>query len=254
MVFLSIDNFYIFIDSEGVQMMSSNRLPLSQTAFIAAATTLIVILAGCQSAPPPPERSGNHDPSAHAETAETADSPQKTYSEQNNRQTGDEPNTNVADLSNDANAAAAETDKPTGAKAIVETASEKASWSASAPKLHTLSIGQAAAAVFESFGDELDSYMLDEEGDRIQVLEYDGFAVGLNSRKTVQYVEVYGEHISPGLSGLTIGNKADAAVKLLGKPDKQTTYLLMYKAKGALLKLDLDPDNKKIISIKLLKA
>ncbi len=178
-------------------MMSLNRLPLSQTAFIAATSTLILLLAGCQAATAPTDRSVSNDSSLHAESAETPDTPQKTYSEKAQLPAVEVPNANPADLSNDANAAASDPDKSVASKAVVETASEKTSWNAAAPKLHTLAIGQSAAAVLESLGEEMDSYMLDDADDRIQVLEYDGFAVGLNGRKTVQYVEVYSDRLSP---------------------------------------------------------
>jgi hypothetical protein len=45
----------------------------------------------------------------------------------------------------------------------------------------------------------------------------------------------------------------DIAIKALGKPDSQSSYLLTYKTANSLLKLDLDPESREILSIKLFK-
>ncbi|CAM4197944.1 hypothetical protein L1N85_15650 [Paenibacillus alkaliterrae] len=226
----------------------------SKTALLAAASALVILAAGCQSAATTPE-----DPltsslgAGHNQTDNEPDSPQKTYSEQNDDERAtEEPHTNRADTTSDTSAETSTLNKPEDTKATVETESEKSSWSSSDPKLHEIAIGDAVSKVSKLFGKEIDSYTLEEETGAIQVLEYDGFAIGINGGKTVQFVEVYGEHVSSGLSGLRIGDKPEAALRLLGKPHKQTTYLLTYEAENALLKLDLDPAHNTIVSIKLL--
>ncbi len=225
----------------------------SKTALIAATSMLLVLLAGCQSHTTAPQDSYIGQNEIGSEQSDPApDSPQKTYSEQEGviPATG-EPNTNPVDTTSDTSTETSTLHKAAADNAVT-TGSEDEDWDAARPTLYGIAIGDGKAKIKERFGNEIDSYMLDEESDKIEVLEYEGFAVGINGSDTVQYVEIYEDHISAGLNGLQIGDQPEAAIRLLGKPEKQTTYLLTYEADGALLKLDLDPARNKIISIKLL--
>jgi hypothetical protein len=229
------------------------RKESSKAALIAAASALVLLLAGCQSNTTASQETyiGQMDNSSE-QSDQTPDSPQKTYSEQESlKPATDEPHANFVDTTSDTSAETSTLHKTENDNAITS-GSEDEAWDADHPTLLGIAIGDREAKVNERFGDETDSYVLDEESDKIQVHEYDGFAVGINGSKTVQYVEIYSENISAGLSGLQIGDQPDAAIRLLGKPEKQTTYLLSYEADGAMLKLDLDPSQNKIISIKLL--
>lgn len=235
--------------------MNYTRNDTSKAAVLAAASALVILLAGCQSATtaPPDSYISNSSPNSN-QSEEEPGSPQKTYSEQsNNEKVTEEPHMNSADITSGTNAETSTLHKTDDAKAAVKTESgDAAAWTVSAPMLHGLAIGDSDSKVKKLFGNEIDSYTLEEETESIQVLEYDGFAVGVNDHKTVHYIEVYGNNISAGLSGLQIGDKPDKALRTLGKPEKQTAYLLAYQAQGALLKLDLDPDHNEIVSIKLL--
>ncbi|MBD2870222.1 hypothetical protein [Paenibacillus arenilitoris] len=236
--------------------MAHARKETSKAAMLAAVAAIALLLAGCQGEreTPPNTYIGQLDGSGK-ETAQTPDSPQKTYSEQNGQNlAAEEPHSNPAGATNEATAETSTLHDSEDDKGAVETESEDKAWDASEPELHGVAIGDGEAQVVRRFGAAIDSYTLDEKSDKIQVLEYDGFAVGMNGEQTVQYVELFGSGLSAGLSGLQIGDKPDAAVKLLGKPEKQTAYLLTYEADGALLKLDLDPGQNEIVSIKLLAA
>jgi cytoskeletal protein RodZ len=226
----------------------------TKAALLAATSALVLLLAGCQSAAttPPDSYTGSTTPIQN-EKEDEPNSPQKTYIEQaDNDFQKDEPHSNFVDTTSDKSAKTSTAGKKDDTKATVKTASQDAVWSADAPKLNGITIGNSDAIVSKLFGKPVDSYQLDDENEAIKVLEYKGFAIGINVNKKVQYIEVYDKSISAGLSGLHIGDDPETALKAIGKPDKQTTYLLTYKAKGALLKLDLDPVHNEIVSIKLL--
>ncbi|WP_147275026.1 hypothetical protein [Paenibacillus prosopidis] len=235
-------------------MMKYTRNDTSKASVLAAASALVILLAGCQSASTAPSDPYISNSSLNYDQSEKEpDSPQKMYSEQtNNELFSDEPHANRADMTNGTNAETSTLHNHEDDKATVKTESEDAAWTATAPMLHGVAIGDSDAKVRKLFGKEIDSYTLEEETETIKVLEYAGFAIGINDSNAVHYIEVYGNDISAGLSGLQVGDKPDQALQMLGKPEKQTTYLLTYKASGALLKLDLDPEQNEIVSIKLL--
>lgn len=234
--------------------MNTTRIDTTKVAMIMGASALVILLAGCQSEATAPPVSYTSSPApAKTEKNPAPDSPQKTYSEQaDNELQTDEPNSNLVDTTSDTSAETSAIHKTGDTKAAVKTQSEDASWSADSPKLQGIAIGDSDTTVNQLFGKPADSYMLNEENETVKVLEYDGFAVGINDHKKVQYVEVYGTSLSAGLSGLRVGDDPEAALRALGKPGKQTSYLLIYEAEGALLKLDLDPAQNEIVSIKLL--
>lgn len=234
--------------------MNHSRNDTSKTVMLAAASALVILLAGCQSAvPTSPVTYISDTMPTQTEMVHAPDSPQKTYSEQiNDELFTEEPHANSVDTTSDTNAETSTVRKTDDTKATVKTESQDAVWLAAAPMLRGIAIGDSDSTVDQLFGKPLDSYILEEETEKINVLEYDGFAVGINVYKTVQYIEVYGKNISAGLSGLQIGDTPEEALLALGKPEKQTAYLLTYQAKGAMLKLDLDPLQNEIVSIKLL--
>ena len=83
------------------------------------------------------------------------------------------------------------------------------------------------------------------------VSDYEGFSIGYDSKYKVKFVEVFDQEVKTGLNGLKIGQLGEEAVKALGKPSSHNTYTLGYKADGAFLKLDLDPQSNEVVSIKL---
>ncbi|WP_419872758.1 hypothetical protein [Candidatus Pristimantibacillus sp. PTI5] len=233
--------------------MNPYRKDPTKAAMVAAASALVILLAGCQTASPKEPSYTVVTMSPQPDRDDTPDSPQKTYSETaDNELQKIEPHLNRADTSSDTSAETSTFRQENDTKAQVKTQSEDAEWAADNPSLYGVAIGDHDSVVSKLHGKPLDSYKLEEETEPITVLEYDGFAVGINAYKHVQYIEVYGKDISAGLSGLQIGDKTEAALLALGKPEKQTAYLLTFKAKDALLKLDLDPTHNLIVSIKLL--
>ncbi|MGO4545712.1 hypothetical protein AB4Z29_12995 [Paenibacillus sp. 2TAB23] len=226
----------------------------AKTAMLAA-SALIILLAGCQSAVPkePAGTTENIVSTRSDQNNDSPDTPQKNYIETEGSELSPvEPYWNAADTSSDTGAETSTVRKDKDTKASVKTESEDPEWNPDQPMLKGVSIGNDHSAITKRFGIPLDSYKLDEESEPITVLEYDGFAIGINPYQSVQYVEVFGNSISAGLSGLQVGDNPEQALRTLGKPEKQTAYMLTYEAKNALLKLDLDPVHNEIVSIKLL--
>jgi len=234
--------------------LNPNRKYTKKAAMLAATSTIAILLASCQSAVTTTPNSYT-DETASISTKQTdkPSSPQNSYSELEEREIQmDEPHVSKVDTSSNTNAETSAIGKSENPKAPVKIESEDALWQVDAPLLHGIAIGDTHASVVKQFGKPQDSYKLEEETDPVTVLEYEGFAVGFNAKKKTQFIELFEKNIQAGLSGLQIGDNPESALLALGKPEKQTAYLLTYKANKALLKLDLDPEHNEIISIKLL--
>ncbi|MDR6549025.1 DUF4309 domain-containing protein [Paenibacillus qinlingensis] len=117
------------------------------------------------------------------------------------------------------------------------------------PTLMGLKLGTPRAAVLERFGKVKKQFVMEE--DDIEVYDFTDFSVGFNSKGTLEFVDVHSVDIDPGLHGLRLGQSVQDAIATLGKPDTNSTYVLSYKSQGTLLKIDIDPHNNTIQSIKL---
>lgn len=124
-------------------------------------------------------------------------------------------------------------------------------WSPSAPKLYGIAIGDDWSKLRALLGSPIDSYDMDDEKEKLAVLEYTGVTIGITSEHSVKFVEVYHSRIPTGLNGLRIGDSDAAAEKLLGKPTSRSSFMMSYEAGSAMLKLDLDPATSSIIAMKL---
>lgn len=236
--------------------MTVTRNAASRAALLTAASALVILLASCQSAVPAPSVSPTNQavPPSLPKSEDETDSLQKNYSELEDPDLqSDEPHRNTVDTTTDGYAETSTIrSNDDNAKAPVKTEGNDSVWTAAKPSLYGLAIGDSKTKVTKLFGESIDTYDLEVETDRIQVNEYEGFAIGINGKQKVEFIEIFDKNISAGLSGLKIGDTPEAALKKLGKPEKQTTYLLIYEAVGALLKLDLDPEQNSVVSIKLL--
>lgn len=117
------------------------------------------------------------------------------------------------------------------------------------PTLMGLKLGTPKATVLERFGKVKKQFLMEE--DNIDVYDFTDFSVGFNSKGTLEFVDVHSIDIDPGLHGLRLGQSVQEAIAILGKPDSNSTYVLAYKAQGTLLKIDIDPNDNTIQSIKL---
>jgi hypothetical protein len=129
--------------------------------------------------------------------------------------------------------------------------SQAEAYSSRHPALMALSVSEQADKVVERHGSPQSQYVMDDAKDPITVYEYNGFNVGFGADRLLRFVEVKSAVPDPGLGGLRLGQKAEDAVKALGKPDISTDYVLAYQTQNTVLKLDVDPKTKIIQSIKL---
>ncbi|AZN42183.1 hypothetical protein [Paenibacillus albus] len=232
----------------------SSMHSLRKPALTGAACLLILLLAGCQLGSGEFSLANNdntvvsHDNSAS--TNEQSDSPQKALD--TNISTADAsgettPNTDATTVADATTESTSTGSKPTSK---LPDKNEK-KWDSKAPKLHGIAIGDSKASWDSKLGKPTDIYKMDDDKETITVSEYASFSVGYGADKLVKFVDVFGKSVGTGLNGLRVGDSQSAVVKSLGKPDIQTASVLAYKGTGALLKLDLDPANSKILSIKL---
>lgn len=154
------------------------------------------------------------------------------------------PGTNnyVQQAGNEAKPSAAATSKP---KKTYD------SYTVEKPQLMGVAIGDSQESVVKLHGAPKSQYRMDDAEDPINVYEYDGYHIGLNPQKQVEFVEVASSEEDPGLNSLRLGQTTAEAAKALGKPDSSTDYVMTYKTKTTVLKLDIDTKSKTIQSIKL---
>lgn len=124
-------------------------------------------------------------------------------------------------------------------------------YTAQKPLLMGVALLEAKDKVEALHGKPKDQFVMDDEGGSLTVFDYDGFAIGFNTKNQVEFVDVTSADIDPGLNGLKLGQTPDEAVHALGKADTVTDYVLSFKTKTSILKLDVDPKTKTIQSIKL---
>ncbi|WJH34494.1 DUF4309 domain-containing protein [Paenibacillus sp. CC-CFT747] len=124
-------------------------------------------------------------------------------------------------------------------------------YSTQRPSLMAVTLTQSVEEVTKRYGQPSSEYVMKDETDPITVYEYKDFSVGFNAKKQVQYVELRSDLVDPGLHGFRLGQTAAKAVDALGKPDSDTGYVLTYRTKSTILKLDLDPESKTVHSVKL---
>lgn len=121
------------------------------------------------------------------------------------------------------------------------------------PTLMGVMIGSSLDRLRLLFGEPAAKHLLPDEDEEAAVFRYAGFSIGV-ADKAVLFVEVSSSEVNPGLNGLKIGDTKEKAVSALGKPTSETPYVLSYIGTGATLKLDLDPNDNRIHSIKLFPA
>ena len=125
-------------------------------------------------------------------------------------------------------------------------------WSLDAPMLVGISLQDSRTDVVKLYGAPIDSYSLPGPSSEIEILEYEGYSVGIDQGGTVHFVEVYDSQVSTGIEGLHIGDKPELAALELGEPAEQSDYLIIYEAHDATLRLDLDPQLNEIVAMKLI--
>ncbi|MBM7563667.1 hypothetical protein [Paenibacillus sacheonensis] len=225
------------------------------TIHAAAAALLVLSITGCQL-----NAIGISDSKADKDMAsaqhasgggDISDSPQKSYDTKDGGSVKPAKNLVEEGGSSDSPDATTESSAVTARKSPATTLESEDAWNEEAPRLLGIALGDSHAEAGIKLGKPADSYPIADGGDRLTVEEYAAFSVGYDGDQQVVFVDVFDHRAATGLSGLRVGDSGSAALKALGKPDTHTSSVLAYEADGALLKLDLDPQNDRIISIKL---
>lgn len=126
-------------------------------------------------------------------------------------------------------------------------------YTADSPKLMGISLGDKRETVINRYGSPMQEYVMTDNIESFTILEYSGFLFGVNSNQRIEFIDVTSTQANPGLNGLKIGDNRTVAIAVLGTPDNQTEYVLNYKPLDVVMKLDLDPANSSIVSIKLFR-
>ncbi len=122
------------------------------------------------------------------------------------------------------------------------------------PQIMGLVLAETQDQVVLKYGNPQHTYVMDDPTEPITINEYEGFSVGFSPAKQLIFITVSSAKVNPGLSGLTVGQTVNDAVKALGKPDVNTNYVLTYQSDSTILKLDVNPKTEIITSIKLFGA
>lgn len=214
---------------------------------------LILLITGCKNSEEPKTASPAKEPEPAAAVSSVQEAPQTVSpkpaaEEKPPVKPGDKVTLSSADADHAQEEKPAEKTKPKPANRNFDISD---SYTQSKPTLMGLALKTNAETVENKFGKPNDQYTMEDETDPITVYDYGQFSVGFNKQDQLEFVDIRSSDINPGLNGLKLGQTVDDAYKALGKPDSNTSYVLSYKAEGTVLKLDVDPKNGKINSIKL---
>lgn len=119
------------------------------------------------------------------------------------------------------------------------------------PRLMQISLQDTRDAVIKLHGTPESTFLMEHEVDPLTVYQYAEFTVGFNQNGTVEFVDITSPEADPGLKGLSLGASVSDCLERLGKPSIQTEYVLNYMSETAILKMDIDPNENAIHSIKL---
>lgn len=125
-------------------------------------------------------------------------------------------------------------------------------FNSASPSLAGILLDASEKDVYTRFGLPIATYDLPGEMQPIEIWEYDGFSIGLNSDHAVVYVEIISNKVNTGILGLSNGMNGSQAAQLLGVPSDAQTNVITVEVKGGWFKLDLDPDSQTVLSMKLL--
>ncbi|MFC5702814.1 hypothetical protein ACFPVX_16050 [Cohnella faecalis] len=129
---------------------------------------------------------------------------------------------------------------------------EGRSFSSSDPELAAIRLSETEASVTKKLGLPAESFTLPGDKTSTEMWEYDGITVGFGHDHRIVYVEVTSSEIATGIQGLQLGTTAKKAAHALGLDVPQRSNVLTAEIAGGSLKLDLDPDSRTVISIKLI--
>lgn len=119
------------------------------------------------------------------------------------------------------------------------------------PSLLGMQLNMKSSEIIELFGNPASLFVIEEDTTPVTVYDYEEFMVGFTANNALEFIDIRSTEIDPGLKGLKLGDSIQTAIRLLGTPDTNTTYVVTYKSGGSVLKLDVEPESQMILSIKL---
>ncbi|WP_010274741.1 hypothetical protein [Paenibacillus senegalensis] len=134
-------------------------------------------------------------------------------------------------------------------KSVLANAGER--YSHELPLLMGISIGDSRQKVLELYGNESVQYIMEDPVEPVRVLDYVTFKVGLDNQGFVKFISIESEELDPGLGGVRIGSSGKTIRSVIGEPDTDTQFVLSYSSNNTVLKLDMDPSEETVQSIKL---
>lgn len=117
--------------------------------------------------------------------------------------------------------------------------------------LMNIRIGDTLTQVKKLHGEASQQYEMASDNNPIMVYVYHGFEVGFDSSQKAEFIDVTSSQVDPGLNGVRVQQTVEDAVAVLGPPDVNTQFVLNYYYEDVVLKMDIDPRNHTISSIKL---
>lgn len=120
------------------------------------------------------------------------------------------------------------------------------------PSLAGIRFDMTSKEVADRLGAAKDTYPLPGDERTIEIWEYEGLSIGLDDRDRVAYVEISSSEVNTEIKGMQLGIDGAQAAELLGLETDERTNVLTAEVSGGWLKLDLDPDTRKVLSLRLI--
>jgi hypothetical protein len=137
-------------------------------------------------------------------------------------------------------------------KPAIEESPPTKSFQTASPALGGIPLGANEKVVYKKYGLPIETYELPEGSQTVQIWEYGGFSIGLNTSDIVVYIEITSPEVSTGIRGLANGMNGRDAAQILGINTDNLTNVLTLEVSGGWLKVDLDPEFYTVLSLKLL--
>lgn len=122
-----------------------------------------------------------------------------------------------------------------------------------APSLGGISLGMTLADAEAKIGGPADdSYTLPEAGRAVDVREYGGLTIGVDTSGHVVYVEISSASVASGLPNVEVGSSSSDAARSLSLKTVPSSSSMTTDVEGGILRLDLDPVSDEVVTIKLI--
>ncbi len=124
-------------------------------------------------------------------------------------------------------------------------------YNASQTSLIGLKLGDPLSSLFKLWGQANEVIYVNDLEEPYSIYRYSGFSIGGDVSDTVSFITIDSAMIDVRLNGLMVGQKVEDAISILGTPTTNTNFILKYQTHSTILKLDVDPSENVILSIKL---